>query len=184
VPEYFDCPHLGGSVELTDERRAHINLKHPEFADGLDEAVARVLDSPKVLRRSILEPRELLFARRIGRADRHFVVAVIVTDERRVAPEMDRDGTVREAALPGERPTENGRTMALSYDSVGDILYVDLAPRHAGQESEMLDGENIARFDCLSGRAENFDVLHFRQRVERGEVVTLPLDAVLATDEE
>jgi len=59
----FPCPYLGGDVELTDEREAHIAQKHERvFAEG-DALIARVLATPDVIRRDARTPETLLFTR-------------------------------------------------------------------------------------------------------------------------
>lgn len=43
---WFECPHLGVQVELTEERRRHILRRHAELGDGLLEAIRLVLLEP------------------------------------------------------------------------------------------------------------------------------------------
>ena len=76
------------------------------------------------------------------------------------------------------------RQLAIQYDAVGDILFVDLAPRRADQVTDWIEDELVARFNERTGLVENFDVLHFQRRVAAGETVALPLDAVLEPDHE
>ena len=72
------------------------------------------------------------------------------------------------------------RTLTVRYDAVGDILMVDLVPRHANQETDLMeDGYVLVRFNAATGRAESFDVLNFLREVEMGTDISLPLDAVL-----
>jgi hypothetical protein len=71
-------------------------------------------------------------------------------------------------------------TLNVSYDVVGDILAIDLVPRHAEQEFDFIDDFVVGRFNSGTGKVEGFELLFFRKEAERGgSVIELPLDAVL-----
>lgn len=59
----FACPHLGGEVELTDERRAHIQRSHPEILPQFEQAIAFTLADPDEVRVDGDYPRTRLFVR-------------------------------------------------------------------------------------------------------------------------
>jgi hypothetical protein len=63
MPYYLDCPYLGGQVELTDERDAHIVSRHPEFGADYRSRIARVLLDPDAVHRSEKSSDTLLFSR-------------------------------------------------------------------------------------------------------------------------
>ena len=81
MPQWFECPHLGVQVELTDEREGHIRAKHGDLiAEGF-ERIAEVLEDPQLIRRDRHAPDTLKFSRWYddGNHRRHAVV-VVVTD--------------------------------------------------------------------------------------------------------
>jgi hypothetical protein len=56
VARLFACPYLGGDVELTDEREAHIRRLHPEVLTAGRRLIARTLGDPHLVRRDLREP--------------------------------------------------------------------------------------------------------------------------------
>lgn len=77
MPEYFACPYLGAEVELTDERRAYLERKHPETLVG--DWIASTLEEPDLVRTDRRMPGTRLFSRwydEFGRG-RHVVVVVV-----------------------------------------------------------------------------------------------------------
>ena len=74
------CPYLKSEVELTDERKAHIMLRHPELSDG-EKYIAQVLASPTEIRRSSRFHNARLFSRSFTDfMNGKYVVVVVVTD--------------------------------------------------------------------------------------------------------
>ncbi|MYE54789.1 MAG: hypothetical protein F4X34_06285 [Chloroflexi bacterium] len=76
--ESFECPYLGMSVELTDERMTHVRSRHPGV---LPEHLARIADTleyPDVIQQSSKESDVRLFSRRFPDQlrGRHIVVVV------------------------------------------------------------------------------------------------------------
>ena len=60
LPPY---PYLGVLVELTDERRRHILLKHPDLLPEYIDYVAETLAEPDEVRRDSRFPATRVFAR-------------------------------------------------------------------------------------------------------------------------
>lgn len=73
------------------------------------------------------------------------------------------------------------RELTITYDTVGDILYVDFVPRHAGQESDMVSDFVVARFDRETGQMDGFDVLFFAERARNGESTVVAIDERLGS---
>ena len=55
--ELFDCPYLGGPVELTDEREAHIHERHGELLPVLYRLLRDTLEFPHIVQRSERDTR-------------------------------------------------------------------------------------------------------------------------------
>ena len=69
--------------------------------------------------------------------------------------------------------------LSLRYDREADILYIDSCPPYAGQESEELDDEVVARLNPDTGDVENLEVLFFSTRLLRRDLLELPVEATL-----
>ncbi|HEY9881900.1 MAG TPA: DUF2283 domain-containing protein [Leptolyngbyaceae cyanobacterium] len=65
------------------------------------------------------------------------------------------------------------------YDKSGDILYIDKCPPYAGQESEEIGDEVIARFNPKSGEVENLEILFFSKRLMNADFLEVPINANL-----
>jgi hypothetical protein len=65
--------------------------------------------------------------------------------------------------------------LVFSYDEVGDILYVNLVPPYAAQESDMVGEFVVARSNPETGKVENLEILFFLDRARKGEVIDLPI---------
>jgi uncharacterized protein YuzE len=57
------------------------------------------------------------------------------------------------------------KRLTFRYDKVGDILYIDICPPYAAQESEEIGDEVIARLNPESGEVENLEILFFSKRL-------------------
>ena len=97
--ELFDCPYLGASVELTDEREAHIIRRHSdELPPELYRFLGDTLEFPHVVQQSAKPGNVRLFSRWhtnllngkyviavVGSqnypATRHFIITAYVADE-------------------------------------------------------------------------------------------------------
>lgn len=65
------------------------------------------------------------------------------------------------------------------YDREADILHIDRCSPYAGQESEELGDDVIARTNPKTGEIENLEVLFFSTRLLRNELFELPVGAEL-----
>ncbi len=59
----FQCPYLGGEVELTAEREAHITAQHPDLLPIFRDKLAETLADPDQVRRSVRFGNARLFTR-------------------------------------------------------------------------------------------------------------------------
>jgi uncharacterized protein YuzE len=69
--------------------------------------------------------------------------------------------------------------LTLRYDAIGDILYVEKRPPHAGQGSRQIEDEIVVRFDPESREVESLEVLFFSKRLQEGETLELPIEGEL-----
>ncbi|MBD2082758.1 DUF2283 domain-containing protein [Leptolyngbya sp. FACHB-17] len=69
------------------------------------------------------------------------------------------------------------KSLKFRYDKVGDILYIDICPPYAEQESEEVGDEVIARLNPTSGEIENLEILFFSKRLEDSTLLNLPIAA-------
>ena len=81
MTQFFPCPYLGQSVELTSEREQHIIQTHPGTLPDYYSQLAQTLNEPDEIFPSKLDPHALLFSKwfdtiRTGR----YLVIVTVTD--------------------------------------------------------------------------------------------------------
>lgn len=72
-----------------------------------------------------------------------------------------------------------GKSLVVSYDREGDILYVDKCKPYAEQESEEIGDEIVARLNPKSNKIENLAILFFSKRLMANEKLVLPIDADL-----
>ena len=69
--------------------------------------------------------------------------------------------------------------LIFNYDREADILYIDMQPPYAEQESEELGDGVVARLNPHTGDVENLEVLFFSTRLLRQNLLELPLEASL-----
>lgn len=69
--------------------------------------------------------------------------------------------------------------LTFQYDREADILYINTLSPYAGQDSEELGDEIIARLNPKTGKIENLEVLFFTSRLLRREIFSLPVIADL-----
>ena len=69
--------------------------------------------------------------------------------------------------------------LTFKYDRDADILYINKRPAYAGQETEELGDEVIARLNPITGEIENLEVLFFSTRLLRSDLFELPVSADL-----
>ena len=71
--------------------------------------------------------------------------------------------------------------LVFRYDKVGDILYIDKVKPYATQESEELGDDIGVRRNPATSEVETIEILCFKQRLDAGEDIVLPLDVALHT---
>ena len=69
--------------------------------------------------------------------------------------------------------------LIFKYDREADTLHIDKCAPYAGQESEELGDEVVARLNPETGEVENLEVLFFSTRLLRGDLFELPVTARL-----
>jgi hypothetical protein len=75
----FDCPYLGGFVELTDEREGHIAAQHPDLLPRYRDRLVETLADPDQVRVSDRSTSARLFSRWFASVlgGKHVVVVVV-----------------------------------------------------------------------------------------------------------
>lgn len=78
-PSLIPCPHLGGKVELTAEREAHIAERHPDLLPDHRDRIMDAVSDPDQVRRSSRVPGARLFSRWFDdlRGGKHVVVVMM-----------------------------------------------------------------------------------------------------------
>ena len=61
--ELFECPYLGGTVELTDERVLHIRHRHTDILSDVQSFIGSTLGHPDEVRLSVKDSGVRLFVR-------------------------------------------------------------------------------------------------------------------------
>ncbi len=78
---HFDCPYLNTHVELTGEREAHIQEKHPDLLPVHRDYVSETVRDPDEVRRDPRFTNTLLFSHWFpDLKGGKFVVVVVVAD--------------------------------------------------------------------------------------------------------
>jgi len=161
-------------VELTDERRQHILLKHPDVLPEYMSHVAETVAAPDEVRRDGRFPATRIFSRwcedvRGGK----FVVVVIVTGSSPAERSWVVTAYITRKLTQGV--VEMEAQLMVEYDRSGDILYLGTTAPYPEQESEELDYGVVARLNPKSGEVENLEILFFSTRIASGEALRLPI---------
>lgn len=69
--------------------------------------------------------------------------------------------------------------LTFRYDRQGDILFLGTVAPYAGQETEELGDDVIARLNPETGGIESLEVLFFSRRLLRDDLLELPILADL-----
>ncbi len=77
MTQLLDCPHLGGSVELAEERHRHIAAQHPDLLPAHRERLVGALADPDQVPRGARLGNARLFSRWYNDIAKHVVVVVI-----------------------------------------------------------------------------------------------------------
>lgn len=65
--------------------------------------------------------------------------------------------------------------LTFHYERDADILYVTQVPPYAGQESDELGDDVVARVNPTTGAIEGLEVLFFSTRLLRGDGFSVPV---------
>jgi len=79
----FFCPHLGGEVQLSGEREAHIAERHPDLFPEYRDRIGTTLADPDQVRRSRRFGAAKAFSRWYSdvKGGKHVVVVVVTSGE-------------------------------------------------------------------------------------------------------
>ena len=78
----FECPHLGGTVELTDERLLHIGRRHRDILTDVRSYIGGTLERPDEVRLSVKDANVRLFMRWFSQLrNGKYVIVVVRTTE-------------------------------------------------------------------------------------------------------
>ena len=69
------------------------------------------------------------------------------------------------------------KRLTVEYDRIGDILYISKCPPYAGQESDEIGDEIVARMNPKTGEIENLEILFFTARLKESPTLELPITA-------
>ena len=69
--------------------------------------------------------------------------------------------------------------LTLRYDREGDVLHIDKCRPYAGQESEELPNEVVARLNPKTGEVENLEIMFFSTRLLRSDLLEIAVTANL-----
>jgi hypothetical protein len=77
----FECPYLGTTVELTNERERHIRRRHPPFWLAYSSRIASVIADPDMVLSAPFEGDEIVFVRWDEELDGGpYALVVVLTD--------------------------------------------------------------------------------------------------------
>ena len=76
MPEFFPCLYLGAAVECTDERYAHVLMRHNDFAPAYWGRVAETLFDPDQVRASKRDASAVLLFRWYAGVSKYVIVVV------------------------------------------------------------------------------------------------------------
>jgi len=65
--------------------------------------------------------------------------------------------------------------LTITYDEIGDILYLETVKPYPEQETEHLGPDVLGRINPRTGEIENIEVLFFRERRWGGRALALPV---------
>jgi len=74
-----------------------------------------------------------------------------------------------------------GADLTISYDEIGDILYVDIRPSQSGERTDELSPGVLVRSDPVTSMVLGFEVQGFRKRASGDDGIRLPIEARFAS---
>ncbi|MBF0449411.1 MAG: hypothetical protein HQK75_01780 [Candidatus Magnetomorum sp.] len=77
----FPCPYLNNEVELTDERKLHIQKHHPDLIPEYETCIAKTLYDPDHIRTSSRYGNAKIFSKWFSSVKNgKYIVVVVVSD--------------------------------------------------------------------------------------------------------
>lgn len=70
-----------------------------------------------------------------------------------------------------------GTKLSFNYDREADILYIDVRPPYAEQESQEVGDGVVARLNPQTSDVENLEVTFFSTRLLRSQLFEVPIAA-------
>ena len=64
--------------------------------------------------------------------------------------------------------------LRITYDKIGDILFMDVCQQHPGQDTDEIDDDVVAKFNRATGAIEFVEILFFESRLKREGEIRLP----------
>jgi len=78
---YYQCPYLSNIVELSDERRKHIQKNHPDLLPKYEDRIQAILSNPDQVRVSERSKNAHLFSKWFDNIQGgKYIVVVVVSD--------------------------------------------------------------------------------------------------------
>ena len=69
--------------------------------------------------------------------------------------------------------------LRISYDKIGDLLFIDVCPTYAEQDSNEIDESVVARFNLTTGNIETVEILFFYSWLKKEGQIRIPVSATL-----
>jgi len=77
----YPCPYLENNVEMTDERRTHIQTHHPDLIPEYESCIAKTLYDPDLIRTSSRYSNAKIFSKWFNSVKKgKYIVVVVVSD--------------------------------------------------------------------------------------------------------
>ena len=64
--------------------------------------------------------------------------------------------------------------LRITYDKIGDILFIDVCRQHSVQDTDEIDDDVVAKFNRATGAIEFVEILFFQSRLKREGEIRLP----------
>ena len=64
--------------------------------------------------------------------------------------------------------------LRITYDKIGDILFMDVCRQHPGQDTDEIDDGVVAKFNRATGAIEFAEILFFESRLKHEGEIRLP----------
>ena len=72
-----------------------------------------------------------------------------------------------------------GQRLKITYDQIGDFLFLDVCRPYPEQDSNEIDSAIVARFNPKTGEIETLEILFFESRLKLDNEIRIPVTATL-----